>query len=146
MIHFPNSLNPDLSKIETNQKRQSDIMDLWAKMMETQTEILQKQEIENKKTQRNNYILTFIVGIATLTQTYFAYLDYKKSLIMNEINMSNQEKQKQDQVQPKPKRKGRKPQEVERKLPLTKEEEETLKKSEFGQLLSRSLMSFNNCI
>jgi hypothetical protein len=146
VIHFPNSLNPDLSKIETNQKRQSDIMDLWAKMMETQTEILQKQEIENKKTQRNNYILTFIVGIATLTQTYFAYLDYKKSLIMNEINMSNQEKQKQDQVQPKPKRKGRKPQEVERKLPLTKEEEETLKKSEFGQLLSRSLMSFNNCI
>ncbi len=48
MIHFPNSLNPDLSKIETNQKRQSEIMDLWAKMMETQTEILQKQEIENK--------------------------------------------------------------------------------------------------
>ena len=54
-------------------------MDLWAKMMETQTEILQKQEIENKKTQRNNYILTFIFGVATLAQTYFAYLDYKKS-------------------------------------------------------------------
>ena len=49
--------------------------------------------------------------------------------------MSEKEEQKQEEVQPKPKRKGRKPQEVERKLPLTKEEEETLKKSAFGRLL-----------
>ena len=51
--------------------------------------------------------------------------------------MSKKEEQKQTEVQPKHKRKGRKPQEVERKLPLTKEEEETLKKSEFGRLLRR---------
>jgi hypothetical protein len=51
--------------------------------------------------------------------------------------MSKQEEQKQEEVQPKPKRKGRKPQEVERKLPLTKEEEEVLKKSAFGRLLGR---------
>jgi hypothetical protein len=51
--------------------------------------------------------------------------------------MSNQEEQKPEEAQPKPKRKGRKPQEVERRLPLTKEEEETLKKSEFGRLLRR---------
>ena len=51
--------------------------------------------------------------------------------------MSEKEEQKQEEVQPKPKRKGRKPQEVERKLPLTKEEEETLKKSEFGIILSK---------
>lgn len=36
-----------------------------------------------------------------------------------------------------PKKKGRIPQVVERKIPLTKEEEETLKKSEFGRLLRR---------
>lgn len=51
--------------------------------------------------------------------------------------MSEKEEQKQEKGQQKPKRNGRKPQEVERKLPLTKEEEETLKKSEFGQLLKR---------
>ena len=51
--------------------------------------------------------------------------------------MSKQEEQKQEEVQPKPKRKGRKPQEVERKLPLIKEEEEMLKKSAFGRLLRR---------
>jgi hypothetical protein len=51
--------------------------------------------------------------------------------------MSKQEEQKQAEVQPKPKRNGRKPQEVERKLPLTKEEEEALRKSEFGRLLRK---------
>lgn len=50
--------------------------------------------------------------------------------------MSKQEVQ-QKEVQPKPKRKGRKPQEVDRKLAITKEEEETLRKSEFGRLLRR---------
>ena len=50
--------------------------------------------------------------------------------------MSKQEEQKEE-VQPQPKGKGRKPQEVDRKLPLTKEEEETLKKSQFGWLLGR---------
>ena len=59
----------------------------------------------------------------------------KQSLTTNENTMSKQEEQKQEEVEPKPKRKGRKPQEVERKLPLTKEEEETLKKSAFGRLL-----------
>ena len=49
--------------------------------------------------------------------------------------MSKQEEQKQEDVQPKLKRKGRTPQEVERKLPLTKEEEGDLKKSKFGRLL-----------
>jgi hypothetical protein len=113
-------------------------MDLWAETMQKQAEILQKQERENKKSQRNNYILTFIFGVATLAQTYFAYLDYKKSLKTNEITMSKQEEQKQKETQPQPKRKGRKPQEVERKLPLTKEEEEeALKKSGFGRLLRR---------
>lgn len=52
-------------------------------------------------------------------------------------NMSKQEEQKQEEVQPQPKRRGRKPIEVDRKLPLTKEEEEALKKSEFGRLLRR---------
>jgi len=51
--------------------------------------------------------------------------------------MSKQEEQKQEEVQPQPKRKGRKPQEIERKLPLTKEEEGALKKSDFGRLLRR---------
>jgi len=51
--------------------------------------------------------------------------------------MSKQGEQKQAEVQPKPKRNGRKPQEIERKLPLTKEEEEMLKKSKFGRLLGR---------
>jgi hypothetical protein len=51
--------------------------------------------------------------------------------------MSKQEEQKQQEIQPKPKRNGRKPQEVERQIPLTKEEEEKLKKSEFGRLLRR---------
>ena len=39
--------------------------------------------------------------------------------------MSEKEKSKKEETQPKPKRKGRKPIEVERKLPLTNEEEET---------------------
>jgi hypothetical protein len=51
--------------------------------------------------------------------------------------MSKQEEQKQDEAQPKPKKKGRKPVEVNRKTPLTKEEEEALKKSEFGIILSK---------
>ena len=51
--------------------------------------------------------------------------------------MSKKEESKQEEEQFKPKRKGRKPQEAERKLPLTKEEEETLKKSQFGRLLRR---------
>jgi hypothetical protein len=51
--------------------------------------------------------------------------------------MSKQEELKQEEVQPKPKKKGRKPVEIDRKTPLTKEEEEALKKSEFGRLLRR---------
>ena len=53
------------------------------------------------------------------------------------MSEKEEQEQKQEEVQPKPKRKGRKPQEVERKLPLTKEEEEMLKKSEFGIILSK---------
>ena len=51
--------------------------------------------------------------------------------------MSKQEELKQEEVQPKPKKKGRKPVEIDRKTSLTKEEEEALKKSEFGRLLRR---------
>lgn len=51
--------------------------------------------------------------------------------------MSNKEKQRQEEVKVTLKKKGRKPCEVNRKLPLTKEEEETLKKSTFGIILSK---------
>ena len=46
-------------------------------------------------------------------------------------------KKEQEEVKTKPKKKGRKPCEVDRKTPLTREEEEKLRKSEFGRLLRR---------
>ncbi len=99
---------------------------------------------QNEKVAKNNMFLGWIVGvatvfgvIATISQAIIAYYDYKKDLQINEYNMSKKEEQKQEEVQPQPKRKGRKPQEIERKLPLTKEEEEMLKKSKFGRLLGR---------
>ena len=110
---------------------------------------LEKQSKENEKGARNNMVIGWIVGvatvfgvIATISQAIIAYCDYKKDLQTNEYKMSKkeeqkQEEQKQEEVQPKPKKKGRTPVEIDRKTPLTKKEEEALKKSDFGRLLWR---------
>lgn len=82
------------TKIQENtldeQKRQSDIMEIWGKMMEKQTELMtrqieiqEKQSQENDKVAKNNKVLGWIVGIATVAQAVIAYCDYTKTTIVN---------------------------------------------------------------
>lgn len=79
------------------QKRQFDIMEIWGKMMEKQTEVMtrqieiqEKQSQENDKVAKNNKFLVWIVDIttvfgviATIMQAVIAYLEYKKATMVN---------------------------------------------------------------
>jgi hypothetical protein len=69
-------MNAELKQIHENnlmeQQRQSDIMDIWVEM-------IKRQESANSRTQRNNYIITFVLGSVTIVQTIIAILDYLKT-------------------------------------------------------------------
>ena len=91
------------TKIQENtldeQKRQSDIMEIWGKMMEKQTELMtrqieiqEKQSQENDKVAKNNKFLGWIVGIATVVQAVIAYLDYKEAIRVNPPSAIEQSK------------------------------------------------------
>ena len=69
-------MNAELKQIHENnlteQQRQSEIMDIWVEM-------IKRQESANSRTQRNNYIITFVLGSVTIVQTIIAILDYLKT-------------------------------------------------------------------